>query len=147
MIIRGYFREVSEANKAIEKLNKAGFNNAFLDANDHHNLDLNTKTDNIGSATSLSDLTLYSSGGGADEGNSPLKAASPMASGMGSINEITDINYTVNVEVDNDQEEAKNIIENMGGTLNNPHIDDLEAMNNADIDYSEIVSQLDEEDI
>lgn len=147
MLIRGYFGEVSEANNAIEKLNEKGFNNVFLDANDYHNIDLDTHTDNIGSATSLSSLSLDSSGGGTDEGSSPLRAASPMVSGMGTFNEITDINYTVNVEIDNaDLQEVKRIIEDTGGTLNDPYIDDIDAMEDADIDYEEINSQLDDND-
>lgn len=141
MMIRGYFGEVSQANNAIEKLNKEGYNNVFLDANDYHNTNLDRQTDNIASVTSLSNLSLDPLTSGNSEGTSPLGAANPMVSGMGEFNEIRDINYTVNVEIDNrDLEEVKKIIEDTGGSLDDPYIDDMEVIEDADIDYGEINS-------
>lgn len=54
--------------------------------------------------------------------NSPLAAASPMASGMGTFEEIASIDCKVVVEGNNKNiENAKHIISSMGGTTEDPN--------------------------
>ncbi|SKC40934.1 hypothetical protein [Maledivibacter halophilus] len=49
--------------------------------------------------------------------------ASPMVSGMGRMNEVADIDCKVVVEAEeNDMDDAKKIIKDMGGILDNPNV-------------------------
>lgn len=125
MKIRAYFGDMDKANEAINKLQNSGFNNSFFDANDHHLINTNVQTNltSTSGATSLSDLVLHSARGGANEVSSPLEATSPMASGFGNFEEITDMNFTVTVDVnDKDFNKAKKIIKNMGGILDDSNL-------------------------
>jgi len=128
MKLEGFFGNIKKANDTIKKLNEAGFKQAILDLNDHYEEDRNIQINQAGTenSSSLSDLVL---GSGTtiveDRSKAPLAAASPMVSGMGRMNEIADINCKVVVEVENNNmENAKKIIKDMGGSLDNPNIDE-----------------------
>ncbi len=136
MKIKGYFGNLKDANEVVEKLKVQGFKNSFVDANDHYigNRDVNIDLAGTSGGESLADLVLNSGANSIDKGNSPLAAASPMVSGMGSTEEITDINYCVVVDMDGgDSNLAKNIIMDMGGTLEDPNVSRYKTIARNDI--------------
>lgn len=130
MKIEGYFSGIKAANEAVEKLKSEGFKGAFADINEHLN---NAYSQNgfVGSkdVSSLSQAVL------GENDNSPLAAASPMASGMGGFEEIADMNCKVVVEAsDGNVESAKKIISSMGGTTDDPNVRIPEGLENIDQD-------------
>lgn len=130
MKIEGYFSGIKAANEAVEKLKSEGFKGAFADINEHLN---NAYSQNgfVGSkdVSSLSQAVL------GENDNSPLAAASPMASGMGGFEEIADMNCKVVVEAsDGNVENAKKIISSMGGTTDDPNVRIPEGLENIDQD-------------
>lgn len=148
MTIKGYFGEISAANNAVKELKNAGLSGAFVDINDHYIGNRNVKTNNPGTSTapSLSQLVLNSGSDGLNEGNSPLAAASPMVSGMGSFDEVANINYVVSVDAgDGDTQKARDILKNNGGYLGNPNVSGEKAISNAEVDLEKAVSKLDED--
>ncbi|MDD7796327.1 hypothetical protein [Clostridium sp. 'White wine YQ'] len=123
MKIEGYFESIKNANEAVEKLRNAGFKGAFVDINEHRN-DAYSQSGLVGSDVIPSLSQAVSGGiGNREEGaNSPLAAASPMASGMGGFDEIASINCKVVAEVsDRNIEDAKKIITSMEGTTDDPN--------------------------
>ena len=123
MKIEGYFSSMKTANEAANKLNSEGFKGTFVDINEHINNAYSQRglvgTEDI---TSLSEAVLGESNNRGERVNSPLAAASPMASGMGGFEEIANINCKVVVEADDRNiEDAKNIINSMGGTTDDPN--------------------------
>lgn len=125
MKIKGYFGDLKSANETVEKLKTAGFENAYVDANDHYVENRNVKTNLPGTIAgqSLTDLVMHSGNDTTDRNNAPLTAASPMVSGMAGFEEVADINYALFVEIeDNNSAEAENIIKSMGGTLDDPNV-------------------------
>ena len=122
MKIEGYFSSIKTANEVVEKLRSGGFKGAFVDINEHMN-NAYSQSGLVGSEdiSSLSEAVL-GSGNRGERINSPLAAASPMASGMGGFEEIANINCKVVVE-GNDANigNAKNIISSMGGTTDDPN--------------------------
>lgn len=126
MKIEGFFDNIKRANDTIKQLKETGFKKAYLDLNDYYDKDRNTQINQVGNenSTSLADLVL---GSGAtivrDRSKAPLMAASPMVSGMGRMNEVADIDCKVVVEAEeNDMDDAKKIIKDMGGILDNPNV-------------------------
>lgn len=121
MKVEGFFDSIKTANEVVAKLKNEGFSGAFVDINEHRN-NAYSQSGLVGSKeiSSLSSAVLVN---GIGEGtNSPLAAASPMASGMGGFEEIANINCKVVVEGSNeDIENAKNIINSMGGTTEDPN--------------------------
>jgi hypothetical protein len=145
MKIQGFFSEISSANDAVKELQKLGFKNAFVDINDHYIENRNVSRNVAGTtnSTSLSELVLYSSSGNADEGSSPLAASDPMVSGFGSFDEVTDINYVVRVDTDNENSnKAKEILTNMGAELDNPNINTHKLIVNSDFDLEKAISDI-----
>ena len=139
MKIKGYFSNLKDANEVVEKLKSQGFKNSFVDANDHYIGNRDVKTDLAGTSggESLADLVLNSGANNVDRGNSPLSAASPMVSGMGSTEEITDINCCVVADMNGgDTNLAESIIVDMGGILEDPNVSRYKtiARNNIDIE-------------
>jgi hypothetical protein len=127
MKIECFFSGIKNANEAVQKLKNSGFNNAVVDLNDHYNISTNREQRATDSRhnPSLSSL-IFTSGAGIDTDgeSSPLAAASPMVSGMGSFEEITDINYKVILNVEEANiENAKQILKDCGGDLNSPNLD------------------------
>lgn len=124
MKIEAYFSGIRNANEAVEKLKIKGFNNAVVDLNDH-TVNYNSEDTLKGiTANSLSSVVINSGNTSDDITKRPLLAASPMASGMGSFEEITDINYKVILDIDsNDINKAKEIITSLGGDLKDPNLD------------------------
>lgn len=122
MKIDGYFKGIKAANDAVKKLRSEGFSNSFADINDHPN-NAYSQSGFVGSKEipSLS-KAVFGAGRNDMEVSSPLGAASPMANGMGGFEEIADVNYKVTVDTDEkNAENAKNIIDSMGGTMNSPN--------------------------
>lgn len=137
MKVKAYFGSLKKANEVVEKLKSAGFSNSYVDANDHYigNRDVKTNLPGTSSGESLADLVLNSGANNVDKGDSPLSAASPMVSGMGSTEEIADISCCVIVDMDGgDANLAKNIIVDMGGRLDNPNVSRYKAIARNDID-------------
>ncbi|OPJ63011.1 hypothetical protein [Clostridium oryzae] len=123
MKLQGYFENIKTANTTVEKLKGQGFKGAFVDINEHRN-NAYAQSGRVGSEeiSTLSDAVLGGSSNGGEAVNSPLAAASPMASGMGGFEEIANINCKVVVDVnDKDVDNAKNIIKDMGGTMDDPN--------------------------
>ncbi|GFZ34553.1 hypothetical protein CSC2_50790 [Clostridium zeae] len=113
MKIEAYFDSIKRAREAVEKLREEGFKGAFVDINEHNN-DVYSQSGMVGTdkISTLSAAVL-----GEDNSNSPIAAASPMASGMGGFQEIASINCKVVVEADgNNEENVINLIKDMGGT-------------------------------
>ncbi|MCF6460769.1 hypothetical protein [Clostridium sp. Cult3] len=136
MRIKSYFGDLKTANEVVNKLQGAGFNNSYIDANDHYIGNRDVKTDLAGTAggESLSDLVLNSGADNVDKGSSPLAAANPMVSGMSDFEEITDINCCVITDVDeNNIHEAEEIIKSMGGTLEDPNVSRYKAIAREDV--------------
>lgn len=145
MLIKGFFSEISAANKAVEELEKSGFKDAFVGINDHYMGNRNVSRNLAGTknATSLSELVLYSSSGNTDEGSSPLAASSPMVSGMGTFDDIININYVVSVKADKgNSNKAKDILTNIGGSLDDPNVSGEKAIADADIDLENAISNI-----
>lgn len=113
MKIEAYFESIKKAKETVEKLRGEGVKEAFVDINEHNN-DVYSKSGLVGTdkIPTLSAAVL-----GEDNSNSPIAAASPMASGMAGFEEIADINCKVVVEADGSNEDyARNLIKSMGGT-------------------------------
>lgn len=149
MKVRGFFGDLKAANETVDKLNGAGFENAYVDANDHYIGNRDVKIDLPGAAggESLADLVLNSGGDNVDRDSSPLAAASPMVSGMAGFEEIADINYCVFVETgDNDSSKAEDIIKEMGGTLEDPNFSRNKAIARADIVIEKAIDQIKDRD-
>lgn len=141
MKVVGYFGSIKDANDTVDKLKKEGFSEAYTDINDHYMLNNNPESSVPGteSAPSNSSLVLNYGEPINDQDNSPLAAASPMVSGMGEIEEITDYNYKVIVNADlKTSENAKRIMENNGGNLNNPNLDMHKRIKDVSPDESRI---------
>lgn len=145
MKIKGFFDNLKSANKAIDELKKEGFNNAYLDANDHYigNRNVQTNLPGTDGAGSLSDLVINSGSNNIERDEAPLAAANPMVSGMGSFEEITDINCSVIVETDRTTSaKAEEIIKNMGGMTDDPNVSRNKAISKADIDFGKITKNI-----
>jgi hypothetical protein len=106
MSLTGYFSNIKNAKEAVEKLKNENYN-AYYDINDH--IDLINET----TASLIYNSAAYKPGKGI------LEAASPMNSGMGKIEEIADINCKVVVKANDNIEQAKKIIREMGGEFRN----------------------------
>lgn len=135
MRIEGFYRNIKEANSAVEELKKAGFNNAAADINDHYTDERDVKTDlpARGDMVSLSDMVLGSGANVTDKSAGPLHAADPMVSGMAGFEEIADVNYKVIIEADEkDEKSIKDIIAKTGGSLDDPNVNRPKVTGNAD---------------
>lgn len=94
-------------------------------------------------AESLSDMILNSRSDDIDTTKAPLSAANPMVSGFGRSEEITDINYTVTVECDKENlDKAKDIMNKMGGLLDEPNVSRYEAISDADVIVEKAVDSM-----
>jgi hypothetical protein len=136
MKIEGYFSNIKTANEVVARLKSEGLKGAFVDINEHMN-DVYAERGVVGSGqiSTLSGAVLGKSSTSGDGGNSPLAAASPMVSGMGSFEEIANIDCKVVVEVsDGNIENAKNIINRMDGTTDNPNVGIPEGIDNINED-------------
>lgn len=145
MEIRAYFSSISQANKTVRELEKSGYKGAYVDINDHYISNRNVFANNPGtfSSGSLANLVLNSSSGHIDMGNSPLAAASPMVSGMGSFEEVSALNYTVNIKVNDDQiQNVKDILKNMGAYLGEANISREKTTKNPEIDLDRAISEI-----
>lgn len=148
MKLESYFSGIKRANEAVEKLKSEGFNNSVVDINDHY-VEFNNGTRTILPGTepapNLSSMVLSSGPRIEDPSKKPLDAASPMVSGMGNFEEITDTNYRLIVNVEeNDEVKAKQIIKGLGGDFKDPNLDlphrlvDLTHIDDMDLDLSDI---------
>ncbi|MEA4826128.1 MAG: hypothetical protein VB130_05795 [Clostridium sp.] len=130
MQIECFFSGIKNANLAVDNLKNSGFHNSIVDLNEHYNLDSNSEQRLPGSETApnLSGLVLNSGDVDNYRKPSPLAAASPMASGMGNFEELTDINYKVVVETDSDEDkkQIEEILKNCGGDLKDPNLNPYE---------------------
>ncbi len=137
MRIESYFGNMKEANGTVEKLKTMGYKSAFIDINEGRNEDRNLQTNLAGTETaiSLSDLVLEGTNAkGTSMDKSPLKAASPMVSGMGTFDEIADVKCRLVVEAgENDKDKIEQIIREAGGMLDNPNIRKPRLRNDAEI--------------
>lgn len=148
MTEKGYFGEISAANDAVRELKNAGFSGAFVDINDHYIGNKNIKTNVPGTSTapSLSQLVLSSGSTSLNEGNSPLAAASPMVSGMGSFDDIASINYVVSVDTNNENsQQARDILKSNGGYLGDPNVSREKVISNAEVDLEKAISTLNDD--
>jgi len=142
MKIESYFSGIKNANIAVEKLKSEGFKNAFSDINSHDSINnVIVKEGGVLNASSLSGIVLNSSNTLYTTDQGPLAAASPMASGMGGFEEIADVNYKVVVDTDeNDGDRAKQIIQELGGDLDDPNFKVPEGLENVSIE--EVIDKL-----
>lgn len=126
MKVEGFFSSIKNANKAVEELKNKGFQSARVDINEHY-ISKSNQTPSITSTqnnVNLSSLILNNEGFASENICSPLKAASPMVSGMGGFEEISDINYKVIVVTEvAENEKVKSIIKGLGGNLENYNSD------------------------
>lgn len=146
MRVIGYFSGIKAANKAVDKLKSSGFDNAVADINDHYIGNRNIERNIIGTENneSLSDLVLNSGSDNIDISKAPLAAASPMVSGYGRFEEITDINYSVIVECEKEElDKAKDIVSQMGGELDDPNVSRYKAIADADIILEKAINKID----
>lgn len=141
MKVVGYFGSIKDANDTVDKLKREGFSEAYTDMNDHYMLNNNPENSIPGteSAPSNSSLVLNYGEPINDQDKGPLAAASPMVSGMGEIEEITDYSYRVIVNADsNTSENINNIIKSNGGNLNNPNLDMHKRIKDVSLDEARI---------
>jgi hypothetical protein len=125
MKIVGYFGSIKNAHEAADKLKQEGFSEAYTDLNDHYTLNNSPESSIPGTESAPSNASLVLNYGEPinDQDKAPLAAASPMVSGMGDFEEITDYSYKVIVDADsNSSENAKKIITNLGGDLKDPNL-------------------------
>ena len=142
MKIEAYFKSIKKANDTVSKLKNSGYEKSFIDMKDNMSINLNATTNLAGTKTSGSNsgLVLHSEGhlSNDDPIKSPLEAASPMVSGMGRFEEITDFNCRVVVEANsNNINEAKEVLNSMGGKLDNPDFnisEQLKGITNENVD-------------
>lgn len=142
MKFEAYYRSIKRANDTVNKLKNSGYEKSFIDMKDNNPANLNVVTNLAGTETSGSNsgLVLTSEGHlpNDDPGKSPLEAASPMVSGMGSFKEITDFNCRVIVETDqNNINDIEEIFKSMGGIISNPNFEissHIKGIKNEDID-------------
>jgi hypothetical protein len=135
MKVEAYFSGIKNANEVVDKLKNLGIN-AYADLNDHYqvNTDVRTKEEGFLSSSSNSDLVLNSGTPSGSTGRSPLLAASPMVSGMGGFEEIADVNYKVVISIDSVKESSvENIIESMGGSMQNPNVEVAKHLKDVDL--------------
>ena len=143
MKIEGFFSRIKNANEAVEKLRKAGFN-SYADINEHYMVNNNVETNFPGNENtpSLSDLVLRSGDPSEATDKAPLIAASPMVSGMGNFEEVMDVNYKVVVNAVNSKEaEAREILKSMGGDLESPNLnipDRIKDLNLRNVDTGDL---------
>lgn len=126
MKVEGFFSGIKNANKAVQELKNNGFHKAKVDINEHYisKTRQSPSITNTQNSVNLSGLILNNEGFASEDITSPLKAASPMASGMGGFEEVSDINYKVTVETKaSDIEKAKGIIKGFGGNLRNYNLE------------------------
>ena len=149
MKIESYFSGIKAANEAVEALKKAGINDAVADLNDHYTGNNNPGINNPGTSSSTNSLANYvlaSDDPLGDPSLGPLAAASPMVSGMGGFEEISDINYKVIVNTDDkNAEKAKQVITKMGGDLNDPNFKMPKGLENISMDdlVSNMINSMD----
>jgi hypothetical protein len=121
MRIEGYFDSVKTANMAVERLKRSGFTGVSVDLNDANNRSRNIQTDlsGTGQASSLSGLVLgETTANRMSVNSSPLSAASPMVSGMGTFNEIAGVRCKVIADAEEGESGGiQQIIREMGGDL------------------------------
>lgn len=137
MKIESYFANIGTANKALERLKSAGFSNAFVDLNDHYDPRRNVRTNLPGTETSpsLSGLVLESDSHVVDRSKGPLTAANPMVSGIGTFDEIADVNCRVIVEAgEGNADTARRIMKEMGGSLDNPNVEIPKNLENVNLE-------------
>lgn len=142
MRIESYFSGIKNANIAVEKLKSEGFKSAYSDINSHDSINnVIAKEGGVLNSSSLSGIVLNSANTLYTTEQGPLAAASPMASGMGGFEEIADVNYKVIVNVEeNDISRVKQIIEDLGGDLNDPNFKVPEGLEN--VSFEEVVDKL-----
>lgn len=142
MRMESYFSGIKNANMAVEKLKSEGFKSAYSDINSHDSINnVIAKEGGVLNSSSLSGIVLNSANTLYTTEQGPLAAASPMASGMGGFEEIADVNYKVIVNVDEkDLSRVKQIIEDLGGDLNNPNFKVPEGLEN--VSFEEVVDKL-----
>lgn len=131
MKIQGFFSGIKNANKAVEVLKKKGFKNSVVDLNSHYvsNMHHSPRVAGNKNGVNLSTIVLDTENYSADETTSAIKAANPMVSGMGSFQELADINYRVIVDAaDEDIEQVKYIIKNLGGDLKNYNVNVIDSV-------------------
>lgn len=144
MKLEAYFSGIKNANEAVQNLKNAGFNNSVVDINDHY-VEFNNGTRTVlpgtENAPNLSSMILSSGPHIEDPSKRPLDAANPMVSGMGGFEEITDVNYKVIVNInEEDSENVKQIVKQMGGDFKDPNLDlphrlvDLTHIDDMDLD-------------
>lgn len=123
MKVEGFFGNIKEANETVEKLKNQGFKGAFVDINEHRNSAYSQRgTVGTEGMSSLSGTILGKSSISGERSSSPLAAASPMVSGMGSFEEVANVDCKVVVSVnDGDIQTVSNIINSMGGSTKNPN--------------------------
>lgn len=137
MRIVGYFNNLKEANEAVKALKEAGFENTFSDMNDHYIADQDVNHDLPGTenSVSLSGIIMHTGDIDMDMSKRPLAAADPAVSGMSDMEEITNINNKVVVETNfKNAKNAKSIMENMGGTLDDPNVKTPKGLENIDLE-------------
>lgn len=127
MKIAAYFSGIKNANDAAARLKSKGFNNAVVDINDHYqefNRGTLARVPGSENAPTLSTMILNTDPYTEDPSKRAINAASPMVSGMGNFEEITDVNYKLSLEVnDENKENVIRMIKEMGGTLKDPNLD------------------------
>ncbi len=125
MHLEGYFGSMKTARDTAEELKQKGYK-AFIDSNDEKNADRDFQTNSAGTETAISLSNLVLNGTNANEDTmdkSPLLAASPMVSGVGTFDEIANVKHKLTVEAEeNSKSKIVQIIHKAGGTLYNPNV-------------------------
>lgn len=123
MKIEAFFRGIKNANEVAQKLKNQGIN-AYVDINDHFQLNRNTEGSNgeLLSSPTNSDLVLNAGSPDGERDKSPMMAASPMVSGMGGFEEIADVNYKIIIDADSkNKEKIEETIKSLGGSMRKPN--------------------------
>ncbi|WP_425447669.1 hypothetical protein [Dethiothermospora halolimnae] len=145
MEIEFYFSNIKIANDAMKTLKDKGFDHVYVDINDHYIADKNVKTNLPGTeaSTSLSDLVLNSGEEEIDTTKAPLTAADPMVSGIGTLDEVADVNCKLVVKTDDrNKNQVKEIIKSMGGDLENPNVEKMTMLQRNDYALERTINEL-----
>lgn len=119
MKIEGVFKNIKNANEALDDLKKAGFNNAFVDIYETYDENRNVNTNIVGltNGYSLSELVLDSGNVDIPATKAPIAAANPDASGMSTGEDVLSGSYKIIVKSDLNLEKVKEIIKNKNGKV------------------------------
>jgi len=147
MKIEGYFKGFKNADKAVERLKKAGYRKVYSEINKHYSDEKDYwDTNGFDNSYSVTNVVMnpssYSSGGG--PGFSPIGFSGPFIGGVNFVSGgkgANDVSYKVVVEAQSAEEEkVKQMMFELGAELRDPNFrsdKNIGTVSSVDRDYIE----------